>query len=522
MSLLGRLEDLSLTDIIQIVYLSRRSGVLEVLNISGRNTVLFRHGLVVNASSPDAPDLLAWLIKSGAVAGEDEDVIRDMIEQGMPAGSAVLEAAFLSKEKLREVIHDRIIDTISPLLHSRAGEFNFLLSEDLGVAEIEYDPDAVLREGGFTPQSVLAFEGDKLKPLQDLQQSLKEEKPSGTQFRVAGGLIEVESPESSYRNVVLFEREPLVRVAAKRVFGSRQMRVAQFGTIEATRETITEFFRSTSFFITFLEATEESQALMQLVKRKNPRLPVVMIDADTDLRRRYDLLHAGADLYLTKPSPARLRPDLAEDELNLFAEELALFAERAFAQWEDTVGLDSVAGRRFYQEGQKEHLERGFKLLKQLINEISDPNDIREVASTILRLSAQYLDRGVLFVVNENEFTGVGGFGVTGSDEPMDVRARRLHIPREAQSILADVIETGEIHRGKMRRTPANSELLEHLGGPPPTEVVALPIVHGNRTIGILYGDNAEHRVPIDDMTGLEIFLAQAGSAFGSAVATEN
>jgi len=128
----------------------------------------------------------------------------------------------------------------------------------------------------------------------------------------------------------------------------------------------------------------------------------------------------------------------------------------------------------------------------------------------------------VLFVVNENEFTGVGGFGVTGTDEPMDDRARRLHIPREAQSILSDVIETGEIHRGKMRRTPANSELLEQLGGPPPTEVVALPIVHGNRTIGILYGDNAEHRAPIDDMTGLEIFLAQAGSAFGSAVATEN
>ena len=32
MSLLGRLEDLSLTDIVQIVYLSRRTGVLEIIN----------------------------------------------------------------------------------------------------------------------------------------------------------------------------------------------------------------------------------------------------------------------------------------------------------------------------------------------------------------------------------------------------------------------------------------------------------------------------------------------------------
>ena len=39
MSLLGRLEDLSLTDIVQIVYLSRRTGVLEIINSEGRHTV---------------------------------------------------------------------------------------------------------------------------------------------------------------------------------------------------------------------------------------------------------------------------------------------------------------------------------------------------------------------------------------------------------------------------------------------------------------------------------------------------
>jgi hypothetical protein len=51
-----------------------------------------------------------------------------------------------------------------------------------------------------------------------------------------------------------------------------------------------------------------------------------------------------------------------------------------------------------------------------------------------------------------------------------------------------------------------------------PTQVVALPIIHEQRAIGILYGDNAEHRTPIDTMTGLEIFLSQAGYAFGNAV----
>ena len=518
MSLLGRLEDLSLTDIIQIVYLARRSGVLEVLN-NGRHTVLFRNGLVVNASSAELADLLTWFVARGIVSADNESIVRELMREGMPAGSAVLQAGLLTKEKMRDAIRDRVIDTIAPLLQSRAGEFNFLLSDNMDATEIEYDPDFVLREGGFTPANVLEFEGDKLKPLHDLEESMKAGKQtlsnarkSAAQFRVAGGLVQIESPSTAYRNVVLFDRDAMVRVAAKRVFTAKQMKIAQFGAIDATRDTVNEFFRSTAFFITFLEVTDESTSLLQFIKRKNARLPVVMVDTDMDLRRRHDLLQAGADLYLTKPSHFR-----AAEEIGLFAEELALFAERGFAQWEDTIGLDTLAGRRFYEEAEKEHTERSFQLLKQLINEISDPHDVREVAATILRFSAEYLDRGIVFVVDGDQFLGVAGFGVTGDDETMNDRARRLRIARDEPSILADALDSGEAQRGKMRRTPANLALIEHLGDRSPTEVVALPIMQGNRTIGILYGDNAEHRAPIDDITGLEIFLSQAGSAFESA-----
>lgn len=89
---------------------------------------------------------------------------------------------------------------------------------------------------------------------------------------------------------------------------------------------------------------------------------------------------------------------------------------------------------------------------------------------------------------------------------------------RALTSRLSEIVTAGEAHRGKIRRTPANVKLIETFGGLLPTEVVALPIMHANRTIGILYGDNAENRAPIDNMTGLEIFLSQAGYAFGNAV----
>jgi len=591
-SLLGRLEDLSLTDIVQIVYLSRRTGVLEIVDDRGRHTVMFRQGLVVNASAPEHPDLLTFLVARGSIPEAAAPGLRQMEEAGIPLGTAAVEMNIITAADLASAIHERVVGVVAPLLQSRAGEFNFILSDHVGPLDVEYDADSILKEGGFAPQRIVgAADGEKLKPLRGLEESLKvgkallrsaagpppptldlglghpkepeltlvpddnilpfptpEEREEQTftpvpddepfpaleptaappvpqpapkprtssgQFKVAGGLIEVESPDATYRNVVLFERSPLIRVAAKRAFGRNRVKIAQFGTIDDARVAIGDYIRANTFFVTFLELTDHSDVLLQQLKRKNPRLPVVIIDAEADLRRRHDLLRRGADLYLTKPSPARLQPGLAEEELSLFADELVLFAERAFQQWERyTGGLDPDAGRRFYETAEKENVDRSFSLLKQLINELSNPNDIGEVSATILRLSAEYLDRGALFVAGDAEFTGISGFGAAD----MPGRVKSLRIPRKEPSILGDVATSGVAHRGKMRRTAANVQLIDQLGGLLPTEVVALPIMHAKRTIGILYGDNAAHRAPIDTMTGLEIFLSQAGYAFGNAV----
>src|SRR5215210_3083984 len=96
MSLLGRLEDLSLTDIIQIVFLSRRTGVLEIIDRRGRHTVLFRQGLVVNASSPDHPDLVSYLVGKEVIRPDMVKVLRQMEESGIPYGTAAVEMNLVS------------------------------------------------------------------------------------------------------------------------------------------------------------------------------------------------------------------------------------------------------------------------------------------------------------------------------------------------------------------------------------------------------------------------------------------
>src|SRR5258708_25508838 len=128
MSLLGRLEDLSLTDIVQIVFLSRRTGVLEIIDESGRHTVLFRQGLIANASAPDNPDLVSYLELTGLVSKQSGTMLRVMEESGIPYGTAVLEMNLMTKQALSDAIHARILAVVTPLLTSSEGEFNFILS----------------------------------------------------------------------------------------------------------------------------------------------------------------------------------------------------------------------------------------------------------------------------------------------------------------------------------------------------------------------------------------------------------
>lgn len=501
MSLLGRLEDLSLADIIQIVYLSRRTGILEVHVSGGEHTLTFRNGLLVDATSPEVADLDSWLTSRGLVDRMNTE-----------------------SDVLAEAIRTRVVEVLEPLLKSTEGEFRFVLADDDAMRLI-YNPDALFREGGLPPQRVLPVTD---RPLRALEETLKAGKalirsvsenvvpfPSATpvmddtlplgakrdssQFRVAGGLIAVESPEGRMRNVVLYERDAMIRVAAKRAFARHDITISQFGSLEDVRKTAAEWMRTNAFFVTVLEVAEGSAAFLRDIKRRNERLPVAMLDPTSDLQRRHDLLRAGADFYLTKPLSGK------EADLNLFADELVLFAGKAFDQWDQlTASWGSDAGKRFYEQAERERSDRSFDLLKKFIAELN-PNDIAELGATILRLATDYLDRAALFVIRPEYFLAVGG--------PSQIR-----IPRSQPSILSDVAASGEQHRGKMKRTPANEQLIAALGGALPTEVVALPVVHSGRTLGILYGDNARHRAPIEPLTGLEAFLSQAGYAFGNAI----
>lgn len=718
MSLLGRLEDLSLPDIIQIVFLSRRTGMLEIVDGSGRSTVMFHHGLIVDATSPADTGLEQRLRELDVVTEGNYAEIHRIVDMGAPLGTALTELGLVTVEDLATIVRDRVVAIVSPLLVSRDGEFNFILSDSIAQFELPYDPDTLFREGGISPASLLgAPEGEKMKPLRGLEESMKvgkallsgrkpaeappkraeiptrpapprteaealdslmkapppEEPPAGAPVAEdaepfatepagsfsfapleadeevlsaagedeplleAGGDLfglsspealtgvadlgemspseiagrgeaapsrmgthapeepieesgepldelaglsvsepfedqqdeaaehstlpfpepapepepepaqeaepvseEIEIPEDAFvpapaapvrrplgvvgETIVLYEPDPLLRVAARRAFTKKGFEFLQFGNLADTRDAVHDLLRQEKYFVTFLDlagslaGADSPELLLGQIKAANRKLPVVMIDREADLRRRHDLLDGGADFYLTKPSAAHLQPGLAEETLGLFADELMLYAERAFESWGRASGMVEEADRELSAGEAGERTQRSFALLKRLISELTDPDDLDQVSQTILRMAEEYLERGALFAVGDNRFTGLGGFGETGAGDEMSRRVRRITIEATEQSVLETVNGSRQPHRGKIQRTPANERLLAGLGPALPSEVVVLPIVHRDRVVGLLYGDNATTRHPLQDVAGLEIFLGQAGLAFENAL----
>ena len=70
MSLVGRLEDLALPDIFQIISLSKKTGTLIVRSRKGTGMVVFKNGQVIQAGSDNIRDSLGNMLVSQGMLTE--------------------------------------------------------------------------------------------------------------------------------------------------------------------------------------------------------------------------------------------------------------------------------------------------------------------------------------------------------------------------------------------------------------------------------------------------------------------
>lgn len=159
MSLVGNLEDLSLGDILQIVSLSRKSGVLALSSDLGSGRIVFCDGLVQAACLKGHPDDLRELLVGEAVidpAGFDA-ALSWARDHGMPVEETLSREAGISQATIHELITNAAEAAILEMFSWPSGDFSFDVRSELDPE----DPHLILPKG--INAQYLAMEGLRIR-----------------------------------------------------------------------------------------------------------------------------------------------------------------------------------------------------------------------------------------------------------------------------------------------------------------------------------------------------------------------
>lgn len=165
MSLVGNLEDLGLGEILQIVSLSRRSGVLSLESRGRRAHIVFRNGQVTRATASTCQQSIGEvLIRNGVI---DLTMLRRALqhqaEEGhrQLLGCIMIERFGIDAEAIEEVVREQIESVVYSLFLWAEGGFEFDLQEVPEFDATSLDPVQFMLKQGLNPQ-YLAMEGSRL------------------------------------------------------------------------------------------------------------------------------------------------------------------------------------------------------------------------------------------------------------------------------------------------------------------------------------------------------------------------
>jgi hypothetical protein len=161
MSLVGSLEDLGLGEILQIVSLSGKSGVLWIRSRHGEGHVVFRRGLIRGAFAKDGPRSLRDLVAAAGVLPAEQLAA---LERASEAEDVPLEALLCARTALDagcldELRGRHVEETVLRMFGWLTGEFSFEIQDEPRGTEIAED---LLLRTGMNAQ-FLALEGTRLR-----------------------------------------------------------------------------------------------------------------------------------------------------------------------------------------------------------------------------------------------------------------------------------------------------------------------------------------------------------------------
>jgi len=578
MSLVGNLEDLGLGEILQIVSLSRRSGVLALQSRGREARVIFRNGQVIRAtSSTFQQNLGEVLIQQGVIdLGILKRALSIQADEGYTQllGVIMVERFGVSADAIEAVVREQIENVVYSLFAWAEGTFEFELQEVGDGDNARLDPVQFMLQQGLNPQ-YLAMEGSRIIDeqrhrgegaddehgaptahdesvdfafdlLQDPPAAAPESAPAAPAFTPEAQPFPFE-PQSEATPVtaaaepcaaasaaprtgkplVLVDDDPATLVALKPVLAEHGYRVEAMERSEDALIRVDSLYRDgvrptvlVDLIMPRMDGTGilGGLELMELVRNNFPELPLLALSDFENEEAQRKMRVLGIPL-LMKPSKSEL-----DDSFDLFAPRLKKALENLAAGEETGFTSVNIGDELRLEMGEEPalaapHLNQstGISQLRGMLEELNNPQLGGGIILLVLRFAAEFVNRAVVLLVKKETIQGLGQFGLRDRDRA-DSRVRNLAIPRGEPSLFSQVLETRFPVKGEVDASLWTHYFLEQLGGGRPAEYFVGPIVSEGKVVAVLYGDNLPDDKPIGDTDSLEIFLSQAGIAMEKAL----
>jgi CheY-like chemotaxis protein len=538
MSLVGNLEELGLGEILQIVSLSRKTGVLSLSSRGRDGSVFFRQGQVVRAASSTYQQSLGEvLIQKGVI---DLAVLRKSLafqqENGFceRLGVILVKNFGVSQEIIEEVVREQIENVVYSLFAWVEGNFNFEVQSSIETVDgTKMDPLQFMLDQGLNPQ-FLAMEGTRIL----------DEKRHAAEMGFAG---EENSDDATDFNFDLVESHILPQLV-KQILKQPIVVVDDDGP---TLRVIAAGLEEKGFVVHAMTRSEDTLIKVDTLHRAG-ELPVVLIDLimpkmdgsgvlggiellellhnnfkNLQLMVMTDYHHADAEKkihdfgypFMIKPRRVEINtPDIRDNFLTQLTHIISHMSDTMpVGEWQNRFNLGDEMRIEMGEDDdmplavESPQQNGSFSLLRGMLEELNNPDLQGGVLLLVLRFASEFVNRAIVFTINDQIISGFGQFGITGGTISGDDRVRAIHFPQESGSMFDEPLRTGQPLTFSPTVTPVDTHLFEQLGGGTPSEVFIGPLISQSRVIGFLYGDNLPEKKPIGDVESLAIFLAQAG-----------
>jgi CheY-like chemotaxis protein len=572
LGLQGNLEDLPLLDIVQIVSFSKKTGYLAIQMGEGQGAIVFRNGLVVSAFTGDSPPADPGLSALSAV--KRERAVRHRIVVALERLARLREGVFgfeLTDEVPgtigeREIASETLVEGINPqqmLLDLAEGidedrarstdalEASFATVEEAAdtgpivpivpAAVFGADMDAADSEPPADPfEPPFGYPGAEertipppMRPGTDTQPIRPVRlvapspalRPPVSPAPAPPAPVPVQPP---VRTVLLVDDEEDVRQILARHFTEGGFRVETAGDPDSALKAAA---RLRSQAVAFVLVTDLGMPAsggasfhggFEVVKRlwkMNLRPPVLMMTENLSQSLRLRARQMGVQSFVFKPTLSKLNPPQFEADLAAFAGKLArqVLPRLSEAALEVTPLQPKRSPKAEPTERETgppaEDATHPFAFLKRRLQELRQGGDASQIAVLVMKVAREFFERGILFVVRNEEARGLGGFGLAPRDETLGLLAREITIPLRDSSLFRDVARERRPFYGDPPQDRWLGTLLGRVGRFHSRGIALVPLVAHRETIALLFGDNPETGREVSGMEAIEVFVQQAGIA---------